>query len=41
MAATFYTMRADEASARRLPAALVTLLLLAPAALAHDGGEGW
>jgi hypothetical protein len=24
-----------------LPAALVTLLVLAPAALAHDGGEGW
>ena len=24
-----------------LPAAVVTLLVLAPAALAHDGGEGW
>jgi hypothetical protein len=24
-----------------LPATLVTLLVLAPAALAHDGGEGW
>ena len=24
-----------------LPAALVTLLVLAPGALAHDGGEGW
>ena len=24
-----------------LPAALVTLLVLAPAALAHDGGQGW
>ena len=24
-----------------LPATFVTLLVLAPAALAHDGGEGW
>jgi len=24
-----------------LPAALATLLVLAPSALAHDGGEGW
>ena len=24
-----------------LPVALVALLVLAPAALAHDGGEGW
>ncbi|MGZ6642022.1 MAG: hypothetical protein ACXVFN_08620 [Solirubrobacteraceae bacterium] len=24
-----------------LPAALVVLLLAAPAALAHDGGQGW
>ena len=24
-----------------LPVALVILLVLAPAALAHDGGEGW
>ena len=24
-----------------LPSALVLLLVLAPAALAHDGGEGW
>jgi hypothetical protein len=24
-----------------LPAAAVALLVLAPAALAHDGGEGW
>jgi len=24
-----------------LPATVVTLLVLAPAALAHDGGEGW
>jgi hypothetical protein len=24
-----------------LPATVVTMLVLAPAALAHDGGEGW
>ena len=24
-----------------LPATVVTLLVLAPAALAHDGGQGW
>ena len=24
-----------------LPATVVTLLVLAPAAMAHDGGEGW
>jgi hypothetical protein len=42
MAATFYTMQ--ELMKRLLavlPATFVTLLVLAPAALAHDGGEGW
>jgi hypothetical protein len=42
MTVAFYTMR--ESMKRLLavlPAALVTLLVLAPAALAHDGGEGW
>ena len=42
MAATFYTMREPmKRLLAALPAALVTLLVLAPAALAHDGGEGW
>jgi O-antigen/teichoic acid export membrane protein len=42
MAPTFYTMRRPM---KRLLAALTvtaaTLLVLAPAALAHDGGQGW
>jgi hypothetical protein len=42
MAAGFYTMRGEM---KRLlavvNAAAVALLVLAPAALAHDGGEGW
>ena len=42
MASTFYTMRGPmKRLLAALPAALVTLLVLAPAALAHDGGEGW
>jgi hypothetical protein len=42
MAAGFYTMREPmKRLLAVLPAALVTLLVLAPAALAHDGGEGW
>ena len=42
MAATFYTMREPmKRLLAALPATLVTLLVLAPAALAHDGGEGW
>ena len=42
MAATFYTMREPmKRLLAALPAALTTLLVLAPAALAHDGGEGW
>ena len=40
--ATFYTMRAEM---KRLSALLIAasafVLVLAPAALAHDGGEGW
>jgi ABC-type tungstate transport system substrate-binding protein len=42
MGATFYTMREPmKRLLAALPTALVTLLVLAPAALAHDGGEGW
>ena len=42
MAPTFYTMQAPmKRLLTTLPVALVTLLVLAPAALAHDGGEGW
>jgi hypothetical protein len=42
MAATFYTMgRPMKRLLAALPATVVTLLVLAPAALAHDGGEGW
>jgi hypothetical protein len=42
MAATFYTMRRPmKRLLAALPATAVTLLVLAPAALAHDGGEGW
>jgi hypothetical protein len=42
MAARFYTMRGEmKRLIAALPAAAVALLVLAPAALAHDGGEGW
>jgi hypothetical protein len=42
MGATFYTMRRlMKRLFAALPATVVTLLVLAPAALAHDGGEGW
>jgi hypothetical protein len=42
MAARFYTMgRTMMRLVAALPAAAVALLVLAPAALAHDGGEGW
>ena len=42
MAATFYTMREPmKRLLTVLPSALVLLLVLAPAALAHDGGQGW
>ena len=42
MALTFYTMREPmKRLLTALPSALVLLLVLAPAALAHDGGEGW
>jgi hypothetical protein len=41
MAATFYTMRRPMKRLLALPATVVTFLVLAPAALAHDGGEGW
>ena len=42
MAATFYTMREPmKRLLAVLPATFVTLLVLAPAALAHDGGQGW
>jgi hypothetical protein len=41
MAARFYRIRtAMKRLTALLPVTLVTLLLLAPAALAHDGGEG-
>jgi hypothetical protein len=42
MAPTFYTMRRPmKRLLAALPVTAVTLLVLAPAALAHDGGEGW
>jgi hypothetical protein len=42
MAALFYTMREPmKRLLTALPAVFVTLLVLAPSALAHDGGEGW
>jgi hypothetical protein len=42
MAARFYTMRGEmKRFLAAVPAAAVALLLLAPAAIAHDGGEGW
>jgi hypothetical protein len=42
MAPTFYTMRRPmKRLLAALPVTFVTLLVLAPAALAHDGGEGW
>jgi hypothetical protein len=42
MAARFYTMQAEmKRLLAALPASAVALLVLAPAALAHDGGEGW
>jgi hypothetical protein len=42
MAGGVYTMKAKmKRLLAALPAAAITLLLLAPAALAHDGGEGW
>ena len=42
MAPTFYTMQAPmKRLLTTLPVALAILLVLAPAALAHDGGEGW
>jgi hypothetical protein len=41
MAATFYTMRMPmKRLLTALPVTVVALLVLAPAALAHDGGEG-
>lgn len=41
--AVFYTMKGMRRLLIALPAALLTLALLAPIALAepHDGGEGW
>jgi hypothetical protein len=42
MAVRFYTMRGlMKRLLTALPATVVALLVLAPAALAHDGGEGW
>ena len=42
MASTFYTMRMPmKRLLAALPVTAVTLLVLAPAALAHDGGQGW
>ena len=42
MAATFYTMRREmKRLLAVLPVTIVALLVLAPAALAHDGGQGW
>jgi hypothetical protein len=42
MAATFYTMRGPmKRLLAALPVILVALLVLAPTALAHDGGQGW
>jgi hypothetical protein len=42
MAAGFYTMGPTMMRPlAALPTAAIALLVLAPAALAHDGGEGW
>jgi hypothetical protein len=42
MTAGFYTMRGQmKRLIGLLPATLLLMLVLAPAALAHDGGEGW
>ena len=42
MASTFYTMRREmKRLLAVLPVTVVALLVLAPAALAHDGGQGW
>jgi hypothetical protein len=42
MAARFYTMRSVmKRVVALLTAASVVLLVVAPAALAHDGGQGW
>jgi hypothetical protein len=42
MAARFYTMQGEMKSLlAALPASAIALMVLAPAALAHDGGEGW
>jgi hypothetical protein len=42
MAPTFYTMRRPmKRLLAALPVTAATLLVLAPAALAHDGGQGW
>ena len=42
MASTFYTMRREmKRLLAALPATVVALLVLAPAAFAHDGGQGW
>ena len=42
MASTFYTMRREmKRLLAVLPVTIVALLVLAPAALAHDGGQGW
>jgi hypothetical protein len=42
MAARFYTMTSEmKRLLALLPITVVALLVLAPAALAHDGGEGW
>jgi hypothetical protein len=41
-AAAFYTMTSEmKRLLAALPPAAIALLVLAPAALAHDGGEGW
>ena len=41
-AGTFYTMPGEmKRLVALVTAASVALLILAPAALAHDGGEGW
>jgi hypothetical protein len=42
MASTFYTMHVKmKGLIAALPVTLLALLVLAPAALAHDGGQGW
>jgi hypothetical protein len=42
IAARFYTMQSEmKRLIAALPVAALVLLVLAPAALAHDGGEGW